>query len=79
METLIIKTPDKATADNIRKYAEQFADVVVNEALAESETEVDEATQAILNLVGLWGDRDVTLEQIRERAWKSGTTAVDVS
>jgi hypothetical protein len=79
METLIIKTPDKATADKIRKYLSRYAEVVVDGAEPASQKPVSKKTQAILNLVGLWGDREVTLEQIREQAWTRGTTAVDVS
>jgi hypothetical protein len=63
METLVIKTPDKATADNIRKYAEQFADVEVKEE------EIDSVTAGLLSLDGLFGDREISAEQIRKEAW----------
>jgi len=67
METLIIKTPDKETAENIRKYAEQFADVEV------TDEEIDAITAGLLSLNGAWGDREVSAEQIRKEAWDRNT------
>jgi len=64
METLIIKTPDKATADKIRKYAEQFADVQV------SDDKFDKLTATILRLEGAWDDNDISAEQLRKEAWE---------
>jgi hypothetical protein len=63
METLIIKTPDKATADNIRLFASQFENVQV------ADEEIDALTAGLLSLNGAWGDREVSAEQLRKEAW----------
>ena len=73
MEQIIIQVKDKEKAKALRKwlvaldYVESVEPDIINESA--SDNSVDDPSTDFFSTAGMWQDRDVTLDSLRQKAW----------
>jgi hypothetical protein len=69
MEQLIVRVADKEKAEMLSKILSAL-DFVNSVELMEDKTTISNNEQDFFTLAGLWENRDVTTESIRQKAWR---------
>lgn len=69
MEQLIVRVADKEKAEMLSKILAAL-DFVNSVEIMEDKTIISDDEQDFFSLAGLWEDRKVTTETIRQEAWR---------
>ncbi|MEW5872289.1 MAG: hypothetical protein AB1894_23705 [Chloroflexota bacterium] len=71
MEKILIRVKDRQKADLLKQFlrALDFVESVSSEDLAAVESESGDAVSGFFALAGLWAEREITLDTLRQKAW----------
>ena len=71
MEEIIIRVKDKDKAKALHDLlrALDFVDSIATDSQAENADEQIQEDEAFFSVAGIWSDRDVSQESLRQKAW----------
>ena len=67
MEKLNITVTDSHTKNLVIRLLQSVEGVKVNETRG---TQISDPVASLKSLAGIWKDRDISLQEIREKSWK---------
>ena len=71
MEEIIIRVKDKDKAKALYDLlrALDFVDSIATDSRTETEDEQTQEDEAFFSVAGIWSDRDISQESLRQKAW----------
>ncbi|MEZ4593949.1 MAG: hypothetical protein R3D55_22820 [Chloroflexota bacterium] len=71
MEEIIIRVKDKDKAKALYDLlrALDFVDSIATDSRAENADEQSQEDEAFFSVAGIWSDRDISQESLRQKAW----------
>ncbi|MCA9917208.1 MAG: hypothetical protein KC445_04615 [Anaerolineales bacterium] len=71
MEEIIIRVKDKEKAKALYDLlrALDFVDSIATDSQTENADEQSQEDEAFFSVAGIWSDRDVSQESLRQKAW----------
>lgn len=70
METYVINIKNKSSAEDLEKFLKKQGSTVSYIRISKPQKYFISEKNDFFNIYGLWKDSDISLEKIREKAWK---------